>query len=113
MRSKNDPRIQEQLTKLKNVPIDKIRGLRSVVVDVPIGDLSLKNAQRAVYVLSSTLVNVRNTTNKLVEIFEKRESKIKELIEKYEKDESEIINELKELLVKEEELKQELSSKTK
>ena len=122
MRLKLSPKIQEQLSKLKKIPVEKIRGFMTPIVDIPIGELSLKMSHRALYVLSSTLINVRNQTNKLVEIFEKREIKIKKLIEKYESDLEcaedkdiaieTVLNDLKCLLVTEEDLKKQLEEKS-
>lgn len=115
MRTKLTPKIQEQLNKLKQVPVSQIRGFVTPLVEVPIGELSLKMSHRALYVLSSTLVQMRDQTNKLADIFEKRENKIKALIEEYEKDpktEKYVLEDLKGLLVDEEELKKRMTEKS-
>lgn len=86
------------------------------IINIQIGDLSEKDSHRALYVLSSTLINVREQTNKLVEIFDKRENEITKLIEKYEKQDStnheELMNDLKELAITRDNLNQKMAEAT-
>lgn len=104
---KIDDKTREQLKKLRQVPVEKIRGFNTPIINIPIGNLSEKDAHRALYVLSSTLISVRDQTNKLAEIFDGRETNIKKLIEKYEKitweddtpSQETILTDLKSLLV--------------
>lgn len=102
MRAVESPKVAEQMRKLSQVPIDRIRKFLAVVVDVPIGDLSLKNSHRAVYVLGSTLLQARDQANKLANVYQQVENNLKELIEKLEgkkweddTDGQEILNDLK------------------
>jgi len=78
------PSPDARLAKLRQVPVDKIKKFPCVVLDCTIGELSTKNCQRAVYVLSSTLVKVRSETEKLVAHFQLIESNLKKIIEKAE-----------------------------
>lgn len=93
----------EKLKRLKTVPVERIRGLTALIVDIPIGELSLKDSHRTIYVLGSTLVKAQEATNRVAEVFEKRELGIKKLIEKYEEynsaDKEEVLKDLKQLLV--------------
>lgn len=93
---------QQKLQKLKQVPVEKIRKLPALIVDIPIGELSLKDSHRTIYVLSSTLVQAQKATNQVADIFERRESGIKKLIEKYETNRETnietVLNDLKELI---------------
>lgn len=84
MRAVSSPKVAEQMRKLSQVPIDRIRKFPAVVVDVPIGDLSAKNSHRAVYVLGSTLLQARDQANKLANVYQQVESNLKKLIEKCE-----------------------------
>lgn len=84
MRAVESPKVAEQMRRLSQVPIDRIRKFLAVVADVPIGDLSLKNSHRAVYVLGSTLLQARDQANKLANVYQQVENNLKELIEKCE-----------------------------
>jgi len=115
MRAYNDPKISEQFKKLKQVPVDTIRKFPSVVVNVPIGELSLKDSHRSVYVLGSTLIQVKEQANRIVYVSQEMENCIKKLIEKYENQDikrEEILNDLKEA-ISPEFLKQKLEAKIK
>ena len=84
MRAVESPKVAEQMRKLSQVPIDRIRKFLAVVVDVPIGDLSLKNSHRGIYVLGSTLLQARDQANKLANVYQQVENNLKELIKKCE-----------------------------
>jgi len=102
MRATESPKVAEQMRKLSQVPIDRIRKFPAVVVDVPIGDLSFKNSHRAVYVLGFTLLQARDQANKLANVYQQVENNLKTLIENIENrkweddtDENKILEELK------------------
>jgi len=84
MRAVESPKVAEQMRKLTQVPVDRVRKFLSVVVDVPIGDLSLKMSHRAIYVLGSTLLQARDQANKLANVYQQVENNLKKLIEKCE-----------------------------
>jgi len=97
------PSPDAKLARLRQIPIDKIREFPAVVVDCKIKDLSAKNTQRVVYVLGSTLIKVRNETEKLVAHFQLVEGNLKKIIENYEGKNSseigtEVLNDLKEAI---------------
>lgn len=101
------PHIEAQLKKLKQIPVNKIGHFMTPIVDIPIENFSLRDSHRALYILSSTLVNVKEQTDVLVGIFEKREIEIEQLIKKYESDDKMqtfVIDDLKTLLIDEAEL---------
>lgn len=98
-----DPKAEERLKKLKSVPVERIRAFQCLIVDVPIGDLSLKDSHRAIYLLSATLVQAQQATNRIADIFTKWESGIKKIIEEIESTDKEfkstyILEKLKDLI---------------
>ena len=109
-RSQKDPKLAEKLAKLKKIPVDQIRKMNSVVVDIPIGELSLKDSHRTIYVLGSTLIQVREITNRLADTFENRERAITKLIEDIKKDDPEntMLERLIKLLIPKEELERKM-----
>lgn len=120
-RIQKDPKSAEKLAKLKKVPVDAIRKFNALIVDIPIGELSLKDSHRTIYVLSSTLVQVKEATDKLAKIFNTKEVKTKALVDKYEGKKGEvplptveeILTDLKSLLVDDEEIQKHLDANTK
>ena len=85
MKLLNNPEYAKKLAQLKKIELGKVLGCLVPIIDLPIGVLdSKKMAQRAVYFLSYNLVNIKAATDRIVEVFEKRELKIKKLIEEIE-----------------------------
>lgn len=76
------PSPDAKMARLRQIPVDKIKKFPAVVVDCTIGELSDKNKARAIYILGSTLVKVRQETEKLVQQFQLVESNLKKIIEK-------------------------------
>lgn len=109
-RATSDPKAEERMRKLKQVPVEKIRSFQCLIVDVPIGNLSLKDSHRAIYILSSTLVQAQQATNRVADIFQKRDVGIKKLIEELESTDKEfntkfLLEKLKDLIKIEEQSK--------
>lgn len=89
---------REEIKKLRKVPVRKAEASSAIVVNVPIGSLKLHDAHRALYIATSSFVELASKQRIIIEIIKKFEKDMKEMMEKADSmTKEEILNRVKEL----------------
>ncbi len=89
---------REEIKKLRKVPVRKAEASSAIVVNVPIGSLKLHDAHRALYIATSSFVELASKQKTIVEIIKKFETDMKEMFEKADSmTKEEILNRVREL----------------
>lgn len=73
---------REEIKKLRKVPVRKAEASSAIVINCPIGSLKLHDAHRALYIATSSFVELASKQKTIIEIIKKFEKDIKEMFEK-------------------------------
>ncbi len=92
---------KEEIKKLKKVPVRKAEASSAVVVNCPIGALKLHDAHRALYIATSSFVELAAKQKNIVEVIQKFQKDIEVMFTKTDKmTKEQILERVKELVIK-------------
>jgi len=73
---------KEEIKKLRKIPVRKAELSSAIVINCPIGALKLHDAHRALYVATSSFVELSSKQQTIIKIIKKFEADMKEMFEK-------------------------------
>lgn len=89
--------VKNQYAKLKTVPVKSIEKFSALVVNVPIGDLSYKDAKRVVYVLAGNITKMQSSFNRVVTDFDASIKLVQDRIKEIKEESTPVLSGLEEL----------------
>ncbi len=91
---------REEIKKLKKIPARQAEAQSAIVVNVPIGALGLHDSHRALYLATSSFVELSKKQKNIVEVIQKFQKDIEELFTKADKmTKEQILERVKELVI--------------